>query len=245
MCAQLRIDLLIQALCAVADYAHAQNPDCLVIVDNTFATLLLVQPLKLGADVVVHSATKYLNGHGDVVAGFSVARKEIMDQIRMVRLKDITGAMLGPQEAFLILRGLKTLKVRMDAVCANTQKVVDFLAGSKYVQKVFYPSLENHPDHAVAVREMTRFGGVVSFEMGSFEEAKKVLNHVHLCALAVSLGDCGTLIQHPASMTHSMCTKEEIKAAGFSDRLIRLAVGLKDPDDIIADLQQAFEAAQN
>ena len=198
--------------------------------DNTFSTPLLVQPLKLGADVVVHGATKYLNGHGDVVAGFSVARKEIMDQIRMVRLKDITGAMLGPQEAFLILRGLKTLKVRMDAVCANTQKVVDFLAGSKYVQKVFYPSLENHPDHAVAVREMTRFCGVVSFEMGSFEEAKKVLNHVHLCALAVSLGDCETLIQHPASMTHSMCTKEEIKAAGFSDRLIRLAVGMEDTD---------------
>ncbi len=127
----------------------------------------------------------------------------------------------------MILRGLKTLKVRMDAVCANTQKVVDFLAGSKYVQK------------------MTQFGGVVSFEMGSFEEAKKVLNHVHLCALAVSLGDCETLIQHPASMTHSMCTKEEIEAAGFSDRLIRLAVGLEGPDDIIADLQQAFEAAQN
>ena len=102
-----------------------------------------------------------------------------------------------------------------------------------------------HPHHAVAIREMTRFGGVVSFEMGSFEEAKKVLNHVHLCALAVSLGDCETLIQHPASMTHSMCTKEEIEAAGFSDRLIRLAVGLEDSDDIIADLQQAFEAAQN
>ena len=214
-------------------------------VDNTFSTPLLVQPLKLGADVVVHSATKYLNGHGDVVAGFSVERKEIVDQIRMVGLKDITGAVLGPQEAFLILRGLKTLKVRMDAVCANTQKVVDFLAGSKYVQKVFYPSLENHPDHAVAVREMTRFGGVVSFEMCSFEEAKKVLKHVHLCALAVSLGDCETLIQHPASMTHSMCTKEEIEAAGFSDRLIRLAVDLEEPDDIIANLQQAFEAAQN
>lgn len=232
-------------IAAVADYAHAQNSDCLVIVDNAFATPLLVQPLKQSADVVVHSATKYLNGHGDMVAGFSVARKEIMDKIRMVGLKDITGAVLGSQEAFLILRGLKTLKVRMDAVCANTQKVVDFLAGSKYVQKVFYPGLENHSDHAVAVREMTQFGGVASFEMGSFEEAKKVLNHVHLCALAVSLGDCETLIQHPASMTHSMCTKEEIEAADFSDRLIRLAVGLEGPDDIIADLQQAFEAAQN
>lgn len=107
------------------------------------------------------------------------------------------------------------------------------------------PRIQDRLRHAVAIREMTRFGGVVSFEMGSFEEAKKVLNHVHLCALAVSLGDCETLIQHPASMTHSMCTKEEIEAAGFSDRLIRLAVGLEDPDDIIADLQQAFEAAQN
>lgn len=192
--------------------------------DNTFATPLLVQPLKLGADVVVHSATKYLNGHGNVVAGFSVARKEIMDQIGMVGLKDITGAVLGPQEAFLILRGLKTLKVRMDAVCANTQKVVDFLAGSKYVQKVFYPSLENHPDHAVAVRKMTRFGGVVSFEMGSFEEAKKVLNHVHLCALAViSLGDCETLIQHPASGFHDALHVHERRDRG------RRLLGSPDP----------------
>lgn len=244
LCAQLRIDLLIQALCAVADYAHTQNPDCLVIVDNTFSTPLLVQPLKLGADVVVHSATKYLNGHGDVVAGFSAARKEIMDQIRMVRLKDITGAMLGPQEAFLILRGLKTLKVRMDAVCANTQKVVDFLAGSKYVQKVFYPSLENHPDHAVAVREMTRFGGVVSFEMGSFEEAKKVLNHVHLCAgrQPWRLRDA-----HPASGFHDALHVHERR-----DQDRRL-LGSPDPSGsrsgrhryIIADLQQAFEAVQN
>ena len=244
LCAQLRIDLLIQALCAVADYSHTQNPDCLVIVDNTFSTPLLVQPLKLGADVVVHSATKYLNGHGDVVAGFSAARKEIMDQIRMVRLKDITGAMLGPQEAFLILRGLKTLKVRMDAVCANTQKVVDFLAGSKYVQKVFYPSLENHPDHAVAVREMTRFGGVVSFEMGSFEEAKKVLNHVHLCAgrQPRRLRDA-----HPASGFHDALHVHERRDRG------RRLLGSPDPSGgqsgrhryIIADLQQAFEAAQN
>lgn len=244
LCAQLRIDLLIQALCAVADYAHTQNPDCLVIVDNTFSTPLLVQPLKLGADVVVHSATKYLNGHGDVVAGFSAARKEIMDQIRMVRLEDITGAMLGPQEAFLILRGLKTLKVRMDAVCANTQKVVDFLAGSKYVQKVFYPSLENHPDHAVAVREMTRFGGVVSFEMGSFEEAKKVLNHVHLCAgrQPWRLRDA-----HPASGFHDALHVHERR-----DQDRRL-LGSPDPSGsrsgrhryIIADLQQAFEAVQN
>lgn len=228
---------------AVAAYAHSVAPDCLVVVDNTFATPLLAKPLSLDADIVVHSATKYLNGHGDVVAGFSVTRKSIMDRIRMVGLKDITGAVLGPQEAFLILRGLKTLKVRMDAICANTQKVVEFLTKSPYVKKVFFPGLPENTGYETAKRELAQFGGMVSFEMSSFEESKKVLNNVKLCALAVSLGDCETLIQHPASMTHSMCSKEEIEAAGFSDRLIRLSVGLEDPEDIIADLQQAFEAA--
>ena len=232
-------------IAAVAAYAHSVAPDCLVVVDNTFATPLLAKPLALRADIVVHSATKYLNGHGDVVAGFSVARKSIMDKIRMVGLKDITGAVLGPQEAFLILRGLKTLKVRMDAICANALKVVEFLTGSPYVKKVFFPGLPENADYAIAKKELSQFGGMISFEMSSFEEAKKVLNNVKLCALAVSLGDCETLIQHPASMTHSMCSKEEIEAAGFSDRLIRLSAGLEDPEDIIADLQQAFEAAQN
>lgn len=230
-------------IAAVAAYAHSVAPDCLVIVDNTFATPLLVQPLSLGADIVVHSATKYLNGHGDVVAGFSVTRKSIMDKIRMVGLKDVTGAVLGPQEAYLILRGLKTLKIRMDTICANTLKVVDFLVKSPCVTKVFFPGLPENPDYEVAKRELAQFGGMISFEMTDFDTAKKVLNNVKLCALAVSLGDCETLIQHPASMTHSMCTKEEIEAAGFSDRLIRISIGLEDPEDIIADLQQAFEAA--
>ena len=230
-------------IAAVAAYAHKVAPDCLVIVDNTFATPLLVKPLELGADIVVHSATKYLNGHGDVVAGFSVTRKSIMDKIRMVGLKDITGAVLGPQEAYLILRGLKTLKIRMDAICANAAAVVRFLVKSPYVTKVFFPGLPENADFEVASRELNQYGGMISFEMKDFETAKKVLNNVKLCALAVSLGDCETLIQHPASMTHSMCTKEEIEAAGFSDRLIRLSVGLEDPEDIIADLQQAFEAA--
>lgn len=229
---------------AVADYVHHTAPDCLVVVDNTFATPLLTKPLSLGADIVVHSATKYLNGHGDVIAGFSITRKDIIDKIRMVGLKDITGAVLGPQEAFLILRGLKTLKVRMDAACAGTLQVVDFLTKSPYVTKVYFPGLPESPDYAVAKKELAQFGAMVAFEMSSFEEAKKVLDHVQLCALAVSLGDCETLIEHPASMTHAMCTKEEIEAAGFSDRLIRLAVGLEDPADIIADLKQAFEAAQ-
>lgn len=229
---------------AVASYAHTVAPECLVVVDNTFATPLLVKPLSLGADVVVHSATKYLNGHGDVVAGFAVSRKEIGNSIRMVGLKDITGAVLGPQEAFLILRGLKTLKVRMDTICANTLKVVEFLRQAEQVEKVFFPGLPDHPNYETAKKELAQFGGMIAFEMRSFEEAKKVLNHVKLCVLAVSLGDCETLIQHPASMTHSMCTKEEIEAAGFSDRLIRFSVGLEDANDIIADLKQAFEAAE-
>ena len=229
---------------AVAAYAHKVAPGCLVIVDNTFATPLLVQPLSLGADVVVHSATKYLNGHGDVIAGFSVSRGEIANKVRMVGLKDITGAVLGPQEAYLILRGLKTLKVRMDAICANTLKVVEFLQQAPQVSKVFFPGLPEHPNYETAKKELKQFGGMIAFEMRSFEESKKVLNNVKLCVLAVSLGDCETLIQHPASMTHSMCTKEEIEAAGFSDRLIRFSVGLEDADDIIADLKQAFEAAE-
>ena len=227
----------------VAAYAHKVAPECLVVVDNTFATPLLVKPLSLGADLVVHSATKYLNGHGDVVAGFAVAPKKIGDKIRMNGLKDITGAVLGPQEAYLILRSLKTLKIRMDAICANTLKVVDFLSQAPQVKKIFFPGLPDDPYHETAKKELKQFGGMISFEMGSFEEAKKVLNNVKLCVLAVSLGDCETLIQHPASMTHSGCTKEEIEAAGFSDRLIRFSVGLEDPDDIIEDLKQAFEAA--
>ena len=229
---------------AVAAYAHKVSPGCIVVVDNTFATPLLVKPLSLGADVVVHSATKYLNGHGDVVAGFSVTRKELGDTIRMVGLKDITGAVLGPQEAFLILRGLKTLKVRMDGICANAQKVVEFLKKAPQVEKVYFPGLPEHPDYETAKKGLKQFGGMISFEMHSFEEAKRALNHMKLCVLAVSLGDCETLIQHPASMTHSMYSREEIEAAGFSDRLIRFSVGLEDADDIIADLKQAFEAAE-
>ena len=231
-------------IAAVAAYAHRVAPGCVIVVDNTFATPLLAKPLTLGADVVVHSATKYLNGHGDVVAGFAVSRKEIGDRIRMVGLKDITGAVLGPQEAFLILRGLKTLQVRMDAVCRSTLQVVAYLQQAPEVEKVFFPGLADHPNYETAKKELKQFGGMISFEMKSFEAAKQVLNHVRLCTLAVSLGDCETLIQHPASMTHSMCSREEIEAAGFSDRLVRLSIGLEDPEDIIADLRQAFAAAQ-
>ena len=227
----------------IASYAHQTAPGCLVVIDNTFASPLLVYPLGLGADVVVHSATKYLNGHGDVIAGFSVACKEISDRIRTVGLKDITGAVLGPQEAYLILRGIKTMKVRMDAVCDSAMKIAGFLHDSPFVEKVCYPGLADDPYHDTAARELKRFGGMISFEMKDYESAVKTLDALKLCKVAVSLGDCETLIEHPASMTHSMCTKEEIEEAGFSDRLIRLSVGLEDPDDIIDDLRQAFETS--
>lgn len=226
----------------VAKHAHRVASNCLVVVDNTFATPLLVRPLDLGADIVVHSATKYLNGHGDVIAGFAIASEEFIGTIAMKGRKDITGSVLGPQEAYLILRGLKTLKLRMDAVCKNAEKIAEFLEECPDVKAVYYPGLKNHPDHEVAKKEMDAFGGMISFELKDFETAKKALNNVKLCSLAVSLGDCETLIQHPASMTHSMYTKEEIEAAGFSDSLIRLAVGLEEPEDIIEDLKQAFKA---
>ncbi|MGI6177024.1 MAG: trans-sulfuration enzyme family protein [Eubacterium sp.] len=227
----------------IAEYAHKTSPGCFVVVDNTFASPLLVNPLDLGADVVVHSATKYLNGHGDVIAGFAVARQEIIDKIRTVGLKDITGSVLGPQEAYLILRGIKTMKVRMEAICGGAMKVAEFLHDSPYVDKVYYPGLSDDPYHETASKEMDRYGGMISFEMHDFDSATKTLDALKLCKVAVSLGDCETLIEHPASMTHSMCTKEEIEAAGFSDRLIRLSIGLEDPDDIIDDLKQAFETA--
>ena len=226
----------------VAEHAHKTADNCLVVVDNTFATPLLVRPLELGADIVVHSATKYLNGHGDVIAGFAIASGELITDIKMKGRKDITGSVLGPQEAYLILRGLKTLKIRMDAVCKNAEVIADFLDECPDVKAVYYPGLKDHPDHATAKKELAAYGGMIGFEMSDFETSKKVLNNVKVCTLAVSLGDCETLIEHPASMTHSMCTKEEIEAAGFSDCLIRLAVGLEEPEDIIEDLKQAFKA---
>ena len=227
----------------VSEYVHKKAAECLIVVDNTFASPVLVRPLTLGADIVVHSATKYLNGHGDVVAGFSVAKAALIKQVAMVGLKDITGSVLGPQEAFLIIRGIKTLALRMERICENAGKVASFLEASPYVSRVYYPGLDSHPDHAIAAREMSAYGGMIAFEMHSFEQSKQVLNHVQICTLAVSLGDCETLIEHPASMTHSTYTEEEIEAAGFSNRLIRLSVGLETPEDIISDLQQAFEAA--
>ena len=234
-------NLKIVDLEALSKIAHT-NPNTLVIVDNTFATPYMQKPLKLGVDIVVHSATKYLNGHGDVIAGLVVTRQELADQIRFVGLKDMTGAVLGPQEAYYIIRGLKTFEIRMERHCKNARTIVDFLNKHPKVEKVYYPGLETHSGYEIAKKQMKDFGAMISFELkGGFEAGKTLLNNLKLCSLAVSLGDTETLIQHPASMTHSPYTKEEREAAGITDGLVRLSVGLENVEDIIADLEQGLE----
>ena len=234
-------NLKIVDLEALAKLAHT-NPNTLVIVDNTFATPYMQKPLKLGADIVVHSVTKYINGHGDVIAGLVVTNKELADQIRFVGLKDMTGAVLGPQDAYYIIRGMKTFEIRMERHCANAKKVVEFLNKHPKIEKVYYPGLETHPGYEIAKKQMKDFGAMISFELkGGFEAGKTLLNNLKLCSLAVSLGDTETLIQHPASMTHSPYTKEEREAAGITDGLVRLSVGLENVEDIIADLEQGLE----
>ena len=226
----------------ISNIAHKVE-NCLVIVDNTFCTPYIQRPLELGADVVVHSATKYLNGHGDVIAGFVVGDKEFIDEVRLFGVKDMTGASLSPFDAFLITRGIKTLEIRMDRHCENALKVAEFLESHPIVESVYYPGLKSFPQYELAKKQMKLPGAIISFEIkGGLEEGKKVMNSMKLCALAVSLGDTETLIQHPASMTHSPYTKEERAAAGITDGLIRLSIGLETPEDIIADLKQALDS---
>ena len=234
-------NLKIVDLEALSKIAHT-NPNTLVIVDNTFATPYMQKPLKLGADIVVHSVTKYINGHGDVIAGLVITNKELADQIRFVGLKDMTGAVIGPQEAYYIIRGMKTFEIRMERHCKNARVVADFLNKHPKIEKVYYPGLETHPGYEIAKKQMKDFGAMISFELkGGFEAGKALLNNLSLCSLAVSLGDTETLIQHPASMTHSPYTKEEREAAGITDGLVRLSVGLENVEDIIADLEQGLE----
>ena len=226
---------------ALAKLAHT-NPNTLVIVDNTFATPYMQKPLTLGADIVVHSVTKYINGHGDVIAGLVITNKALADQIRFIGLKDMTGAVLGPQDAYYIIRGMKTFEIRMERHCKNARKVVEFLNNHPKIEKVYYPGLETHPGYEIAKKQMKDFGAMISFELkGGFEAGKTLLNSLKLCSLAVSLGDTETLIQHPASMTHSPYTKDEREAAGITDGLVRLSVGLENVEDIIADLEQGLE----
>ena len=234
-------NLKIADIAAVAEAAHSYNPDIKVVCDNTFASPALQNPLALGADVVVHSATKYLNGHGDVIAGFVVGKADFIGEVRMFGLKDMTGAVMDPFAAYLILRGLKTLEIRMERHCANAKAIAEFLDEHPAVEKVYYPGLKDHVGHDIAARQMKDFGGMLSFEVkGGRAAGTKLVNSLNLITVAVSLGDAETLIEHPASMTHSTYTEEELAASGIPAGLIRLSAGLENAEDIIADLKQAL-----
>lgn len=219
----------------------AKKHGILLAVDNTFATPALQQPLELGADVVIHSATKYISGHGDTVAGIQVGSSELMKRIRKDTLTHV-GFCISPFNAWLLLRGLKTLAVRMRRHCKNAMQVAQFLSFHPKVKKVYYPGLSFHPGHELARNQMSDFGGMIAFEInGTREDGKKMMDSVELCVLAVSLGDCDTLICHPASTTHSSYNDEQLKQAGISETMIRLSVGIEDPRDICADLGQALK----
>ena len=224
---------------AVAEIAHAHG--VCVAVDNTYATPYLTRPIREGADLVLHSATKYLGGHGDLVAGLLAGSEDVVSRIRLFGMKDMTGAVMAPFNAMMILRGLKTLEVRMDRHCASALTVAELLEQSSAVQKVWYPGLASFEQHALAKRQMTGFGGMIAFELkDGIDAGRAMMNRLQMITRAVSLGDAETLIQHPASMTHSTYTPEERMAHGISEGLVRLSVGLEGIDDIIADLMQAL-----
>lgn len=225
---------------AVSQIAHQQS-GVTVIVDNTFATPYITRPLERGADVVVHSATKYLNGHGDVIAGFICGTKEYIQQARLVGVKDLTGACLSPFDAFLIGRGIKTLQIRMEKHCENAQKVAEFLERHPKVQSVAYPGLPSFPQKALADKQMDLPGAMICFDVvGGIEGGRTLMDNLKMLTLAVSLGDAETLIEHPATMTHSTYTPEELAKSDITEGMVRLSVGLENVEDIIADLDQAL-----
>ncbi len=213
-------------------------------VDSTFGTPYLQRPIEMGVDVVIHSATKYLCGHGDAMGGIIVGSKKLMDELRDDTMKNMGGT-LGPMEAFLIIRGIKTLEVRMKKHCENAMEVAKFLESHPKVERVFYPGLPSHPQHELAKTQMDDFGGMVTFEVkGGIEAGRKLMESVKMCVLAVNLGDVVTLLQHPASMTHWYVPKEERLKGGITDGLVRMSVGIESVEDIIYDLGQALEQIQ-
>ena len=229
-------------IAATAGIAHAAGAT--VVVDNTYATPYLTRPIEHGADIVLHSATKYLGGHGDVVAGLVVGTAEQIAEIRLVGMKDMTGAVMAPFNAMLILRGIKTLNLRMDRHCATARTVAAYLEAHPAVGAVYFPGLDSFEQHAIAERQMDQPGAMIAFEAeGGLAGGIALMNRLQMIQRAVSLGDAETLIQHPASMTHSTYTPEERAEHGISDGLIRLSVGLEDAEDIIADLEQALPPA--
>ena len=211
-----------------------------LVVDNTFLSPYFQRPLEVGADIVVHSTTKYLNGHSDGVGGVAVLARE-EDAARLQFIQNAAGAVMGPMDAWLVLRGIKTLAVRMRQHSANAMAVAGHLSQHPKVKKVYYPGLAAHPQHALAKKQMSGFGGMMSFETGSFENARAVLNRVRLCLLGESLGGVETLISHPATMTHAYLSEEERQRTGITQGLIRLSVGIEDVEDLIGDLEQALQ----
>ncbi len=208
--------------------------------DNTFSTPYWQTPLTLGADMVLHSATKYLGGHSDVVAGLVVVNDEkLADDLHFVQ--NSTGGILGPQDSWLLVRGIKTLALRMEAHEANTKKIVEFLKKHKSVKKIYYPGLESHPQHSIANEQAGGFGGMVSFDVGSGEKAAEVLSKVKYFTLAESLGAVESLISVPAKMTHASIPAERRAELGITDGLIRISVGIEDAEDLIEDLEQALQ----
>ena len=218
------------------------DKDIYLAVDNTFASPYLQQPLSLGADIVMHSATKYLGGHSDVILGALVVRDAALAE-RLSFIQNASGAVCGPLDAFLVLRGIKTLHVRMQRHCENGEKIARFLADHPAIESVYWPGFESHPNHQVAKRQMNGFGGMISFvqQNDSLEKATQTLEKLKLFTLAESLGGVESLVGHPASMTHASIPKAEREKSGVVDGLIRLSVGIEDSNDLIADLKEALE----
>lgn len=221
--------------------AIAKKHKVLLAVDNTFATPYLQQPLNLGADIIMHSATKYLGGHSDVVMGALVVKdKDLADQLYFIQ--NASGAVCGPQDSFLVLRGIKTLHVRMQRHCENGKAVAEYLVKHPKIENVYWPGLKSHPNHEIAKAQMKDFGGMVSFTTkgNNYEEAIKIVENLKVFTLAESLGGVESLAGHPASMTHASIPREEREKTGVVDSLIRLSVGIEDDSDLIADLKQAI-----
>jgi len=229
--------LQVMDIAAIAEVAHDNGS--LLVVDNTFASPYLQQPLKLGADVVVHSTTKYLGGHSDVVGGAVVGRDPLMKEIKF--FQNAMGGIPGPFDCYMTLRGIKTLAVRMDRHCASAMELAEWLTHQPQVEKVYFPGLKDHPGHIVAAKQMKAFGGMISIRLkGGGEAGKRFATRTKLFSLAESLGGVESLLNHPATMTHSSIPKEMREARGIDDALVRLSVGIEDVADLRADLQQAM-----
>ncbi len=231
--------MTLSEIAAISRIAHRRGAE--VVVDNTFMSPYFQQPIALGADMVIHSTTKFLNGHSDGLGGVIVCTKaEHAEKFRFIQKS--AGAILSPFECFLVLRGVKTLAVRMEQHEKNGRAVAKFLNGHHRVKKVFYPGLPEHPQYDLAKKQMSGFGALITFETGSLKHAQRLLKNVHVCSLGESLGGVETLISHPATMTHAALGEKGRKAIGITDGLVRISVGIEDVDDILEDLEQGLRA---